>query len=151
MPEPTKPVTGHAQVVDTFTGEVFDFTWKDAGELRTAFERAKALEEAVKRAREKIQLACQDFLGDEEYYDFGDGLKFMWIAQSTKRYAREVVARFLDEDQMALVIDINGTRLKELLAALVKENRAPKGAWKTIEANAEITPRKPYVKLEKAK
>jgi hypothetical protein len=147
MPDPK----GTATVVDTYTGEVFDFAWKNAGELRIAFERAKKLEEAVKRAREKIQTACQEFLGDEEFYDFGDGFKFMWIASSTKRYPREVVAEFLDEDQLALVIDINGKRLKELLAALVKENRAPKDAWKTIEANAEIMPRKPYVKLEKAK
>lgn len=142
---------GKVTVVDTFTGEVLDFEWSSAGELRVAHERLKALEDAIGRARAKLQLAEDELLGEEQTYDFGDGVQFIRIASATKKYRPEVVKQYLDEDQFSLVIDVNGKKLKDLLAELVKEGRAPHGAWKDIEEKAEVTPRKPYIKLEKPK
>ena len=148
MPNPK----GTAQVVDTSTGEVFDFVWETPHQLRESFERAKKLEEAAKRAREKIQAAVQDFLGDEDTFDFGDGSKFMWVRSTTKKYSRFVVAKYLGEDDMELVSDINSKKLKDLLAQMVKDGSSlPPGAWDDIETNAEVTYRKPYVKLERSK
>src|SRR5487761_1160674 len=135
-------------VVDTYTGEVIDIEWTNAGELRQAHERLKALEDAIKRARAKRQAAEDQLLGDEDLFDFGDGFGFHRISSATKKYRPEVVKQYLDEDQFSLVIDVNGKRLKDLLAELVKEGNAPNGAWKDIEDNADVTPKKAYIKLE---
>lgn len=135
-------------VVDTYTGEVLDFEWSNPTELRTAHERLKALEDAIGRARKKIQVAEDELLGDEDRFDYGDGYQFIRIAGMMKKYRPEVVKQYLDEDQFSLVIDVNGKRLKDLLAELVKEGNAPQGAWTDIEANADVTPKKAYIKLE---
>ena len=141
-------MNGKVTVVDTATGEVREYEFSNAAELRSVHEQLKALEDAIKRARMKLQAFEDKLLGDEDKYDFGDGVQFIRIASSTKKYRPEVVKQYLDEDQFSLVIDVNGKRLKDLLAELVKDGVAPEGAWKDIEANAEVTPRKPYIKLE---
>lgn len=137
------------EVVDTHTGEIHTYTWSNASELRSVHEQLKALEDAIKRARAKLQLAEDKLLGDEDKFDFGDGYGFIRISSATKKFKPEVVKQYLDEDQFSLVIDVNGKRLKDLLAELVKEGSAPAGAWNDIDTNADVTPRKSYIKLEK--
>lgn len=141
---------GKAQVVNTFTGEVIEVDWSSAEQLRDAFKQAKAFEEALKRMRAKIAESVDALIGDDEQYDFGDGFKFMRIQSNTYRYPREVVAQYLDEDQLALVTEVNPRKLKDLVVQLVKEHQIEDGVWKSIEAGAEVTPKRPYVKLEKA-
>lgn len=137
------------KVVNTYTGEELEFKYSNAIELQEIYALAKASEDAIKRARVKIALAMDKILGDEEELDLGNGYKFKRIQGFTKKFPRSVVAEYLDEDQMDLVTDINGKKLKDLLAELVKEGVAPKGAWIAIEAVAEVKAKKAYVKPEK--
>lgn len=138
------------KVINKLTGEVLEFEYSNPGELKNVYQEAKAAEDTIKRARVKIDTAMDDTLGELDELEVGDGYKFKRIQRSTKKYPRSVVAKYLDEDQMDLVTEVNGKKLKELLADLVKEGHAPQGAWPAIEAAADAKPSKPYVSVEKA-
>jgi hypothetical protein len=141
---------GKLQVVNTLTGEVMDLEWKNATELRGTYQEINAMIKTLERAKAKAAGYLDEWLGDQDRYDFGDGFVIMRLAPMRKKYQVATVRRYLDEDQLDLVLAVDGKKLKELMANLVQEGVAPAGAWKDIEAEAEVTPTKPYVKIEKA-
>ena len=136
-------------VVDTLTGEVRKFTWKTPLDMKNVYLQINAEINALERAKAKVAARMDLFLGDEDRHDFGDGYELVRVQGVRKRYLREVVAEFLDEDQLSLVTEVNGTKLKALLKSLVEENQLKPGTWQAIESRAEVTPNKPYVKLQK--
>lgn len=142
---------GSVRVINTLTGEVMDLDWKNALEMRTAYQEVSSMIKTLERAKGKIASAMDEWLGDEERYDFGDGFLLMRVAPMRKKYLTSTVRRYLDEDQLDLVLEVNGPKLKDLMAQLVQEGAAPEGAWKDIEAEADIVPVKPHVRLEKVK
>lgn len=136
-------------VVDTLTGEVTDFKWSTPLEMKNIYLQINNQIAAFERAKKKVAAHMDAFLGDQDRHDFGDGYELMRISRATRKYPREVVAQYLDEDQLALVTDVSGTKLKDLIKKLAAENQLQPGTWKAIEEKAEITMSKPYVKLQK--
>lgn len=143
-------MTGGVVATNSITGEVMEFAWGDDPiEMRQVYQQINATIKALQYAKEKVASKMDEFLGDEDKFDFGDGFELMRIHSVNKEYPLAVVREYLDEDQIDLVLRVDGRKLKELMASLVKENAAPGGAWKEIEARADIKPKKPYVKVQK--
>lgn len=138
------------QVVNTNTGEVSEYEWTNTTEMRSVYQQIKAQIDALERAKRKVADKMDEFLGKEDRFDFGDGFELVRIHSAIKEYPVGVVRQYLDEDQLDLVLRVDGKKLKDLLADLVKQNAAPPGAWKDIEAHAEVKPKRPYVKVQKA-
>jgi hypothetical protein len=139
----------HLEITNTLTGEIFIFEWKDPLSLRMVYQEVASLITALGVAKERLLRAMDETLGDEDEFNFGDGYTMKRIVSFTTKYPREVVAKYLDEDQLSLVTDVNPTKLKELIKQLADEQKLEPGAWKAIESEAEKTPKKPYIKVLK--
>jgi len=138
------------KVVNKLTGEVYEIKLTNIQEAEEAYLMLQGMEGAIKRAKIKVLAFLDLQMGSEEKWDFGDGYQATRVSGYRRKYQKPIVAQYLDPDQLDLVTEINGTKLKDLVKDLVAENKLPSGAWKDIEAKAEITPIKPYIKITKA-
>lgn len=145
-----KKKTQLIKVINKLTGEVYEHKLATIEDAEQAYLILSGMEGAVKRAKIKVVAFLDKEMGDEEKWDFGDGYIATRVSGFRRKYQKPIVAQYLNEDQLDLVTDINGTKLKDLIKNLVEEKKLPVGAWKDIEAKAEITPIKPYIKVTKA-
>jgi len=136
-------------VTNKKTGEVRTIEWSNPQEMKAAYISLSEEIKTLEWAKQRVSEAMDRFLGDQEMYDFGDGYELKRISRASKRYPKEVVGEYLDADQLDLVTEVSGTKLKSLIKQLAEENQLQPGTWKAIESRAEITMSKPYVKLQK--
>ncbi len=136
-------------IIDKYSGEILEYEYATIEEAEQVYLQVSSMYKALEHAKGKLTefMGRQVDVGDK--HDFEDGYKGQWITGSRKKYRLEVVRKWLDEDQLALVTDINGKKLKELLEELVMQHKGIQGAWKDIEANADETPTKAYFSIKK--
>lgn len=129
---------GTVQVVNTFTGEILEFEWKDMPSFAAAWNDLQQMEKAIARARGKMAATIMKVLADTEAGRLdAPGGKFIMVRREDKQLDPAVVSKYLDEDQLDLVIDkrINMGRLKEMVIGLVETGKFPAGAWDDIQEN----------------
>lgn len=137
------------QVVNTLTGEVYDFEWQTIDQLRSAYQEIQSMMKAFERAAKKMNIAIADFLGDEEEYIFPDGAKIKRYYTTRMELRKEDVGKYLDADQLDLVLHVNTTEVKEMFAEMVDRGELPKDAYKDIEGSAFKKPGASYIRIIK--
>lgn len=134
-------------ILNKFTGETMEFNYSDLQEAEQTYFAIKSMYDILDRAKTKVVSYISAQVDDR--VDFEDGATGQWIAGKRLKYRAETVRKYLDEDQMALVTSIDGKKLKELLAQLVEDGKGIPGAWRDIEAEAEVTNTKPYFVIKR--
>lgn len=136
------------QVVNTFTGEVFNFEWESREQLKDVHIQLEALYKAIERAMKKTKAQLEAELGDNEQLEFMDGTQLKRFYRNTVTFRKEVVASYLDGDQLDVVTKVDNAALKTLVKELVQEGQLEKGAWDDMEKNADVKST-PYVRVIK--
>ncbi len=136
-------------VVNTLTGEVYDFEWETVDQLRSAYQEVDSMLKSFTRAAAKMKVLLDEFLGIDEEYIFPDGAKLKRYYTTSKELRKEDVAKYLDADTLDLVLHVSTTEVKELFAEMVDRGELPKDAYKDIEASAHIKPGATYVRIIK--
>lgn len=142
-------MSDHKKAINTYTGEVLELTFDNLEDAESAYLEIHNVLTSLERMKKKALSFIDEKLGDRDSYEFPDGYKAVRISGSRKSFRKDIVAKYLDPDQLDLVLDVNGKRLKDLMAEMVSDGSAPAGAWKDIDANANETPIKPYIKIAK--
>lgn len=143
-------IKGKTQVVNTLTGEITEFEYTNIDELKSKYLELDSYAKTIDRAMKKMKADLEFALGDDERIDFTDGWALKRFNRATKEYRKEVVAKYLDDDQLDVVTKIDGTALKTLLKDLTAAGAGlPGGAWQEIEESAH-TKNSEYVRLIKA-
>lgn len=137
------------QVVNTLTGEVYDFEWETVDQLRAAYQETDAMLKSFERASKKMKAALEAFLGNEEEYIFPDGAKIKKYYPQRMELRKEDVAKYLDADQLDLVLHVSTSEVKDLFAEMVDRGELPKDAFKDIESSAYKKPASPYIRIIK--
>ena len=135
-------------VVNTLTGEVLDFEYNNLYELKDQYVELEALKAAIDRAHKKMKLDLEFAIGEDEQVDFPDGYRLKRFHRTSYTYKKSVVAKYLDEDQLDLVTQVNGTALKTLVKDMNERGELPEGAWSDIEQSADMV-NSEYVRLFK--
>jgi hypothetical protein len=136
-------------VTNTLTGEVYDFAWENIDQLRNAYQELDSILKSMDRATRKMKVALTDFLGNDDEYLFPDGAKIKRYYTTRKELRKEDVAKYLDADQLDLVLQVNGTAVKEIFAEMVDRGELPADAYKDIESNAIVKSGASYVRIIK--
>lgn len=130
------PIKNSIQVVNTFTGEVTQFDYTNIDQLKNVYLELKAMKDTLDRAEKKMKADLEYALGNQDQVDFADGYRLKRQYRTTKQYRKEVVAKYLDEDQMDVVTKVDGVALKALIKELNEEKALPAGAWQEIDETA---------------
>lgn len=135
------------RVTNKFTGEVMEFEYHDLESAHQVYLEIKSMFDILDKAKSKVLKYVSDQV--EDRIEFEDGSTGQWVSAQRKRYLPEIVKKYLDEDQLALVTEINGKKLRDFMAQQVEDGVQEPGAWKDIEANAEVVPAKPYFVIKR--
>lgn len=138
-----------ASVVNTLTGEVYDFAWETIDQLRSAYQEIQSMQKAFDRAAKKMNVALTEFLGNEDEFVFTDGAKLKRYYTQRKELRKEDVAKYLDADTMDLVLHVNTTEVKQLFAEMVDKGELPKDAYKEVDENAFVKPGASFIRIIK--
>ncbi len=137
------------QVVNTLTGEVYDFEWENIDRLRGVYQETQAMLKSFERAADKMKVALNEFLGDQDEYEFSDGAKLKRYYPQRSELRKEDVAKYLDADQLDLVLHVNTTEVKVIFTEMVERGELPSGAFRDIESTAHTKPTTPYIRIIK--
>lgn len=143
----TKPQ--HFTVTNKLTGEVVEIELTNIEEAKEIYLALKSTLEIMERAKGRVGQYIANQVDDR--IDFGDGYVGMWVRGTRKHYRLETLRKYLDEDQLALVTEVNPTKLKDLLAQLVEDGHGIPGAWDELEQTADQQPIKPYFAIRRGK
>lgn len=138
---------GQVSVVNTLTGEVYDFQWDNIDTLRNAYQAIDATMKAFDRAKKKMTVALQSALGDNDEYIFPDGAKIKRYQREMIELRREDLAKYLDADQLDLVLHVNTREVKDLFTELVERGELPSGAFEDVKSTAFIKLSEPYIRI----
>ncbi len=144
-----KLVQDKVSVVNTLTGEVYDFEWENIDQLRSSYQELDSMIKSMERALAKMKTVLADFLGDEEEYIFPDGAKIKRYYRNSLELRKEDVGKYLDADQLDLVLHVNTAEVKELFIEMVERGELPRGAFKSISETAIVKPGATYIRIIK--
>lgn len=137
-------------VIDMTTGEVIDISYENADQLKDMYKRAEGLKKAIDNAMRKMKVDMEiavNELGNGQEYQFADGHRLKMFQPERKEYRKVDVAKYLDADQLDVVLQVNNSAVKSLFKEMMAKNELPDGAFKDVEANAYIKQSTPYVRL----
>lgn len=144
------PINGSIQVVNTLTGEITQFDYKNVDELKNAYLEIESMFKTIERAMKKMKGELEVALGEQPYIDFADGYRLKKFQTTRYEYDKAVVAKYIkDADMLDLVTKIDGTALKTLWKELVEQDAVEPGAWNEIERFAKASYSE-YVRLIKS-
>lgn len=136
-------------VTNTLTGEVYDFEWENIDQLRNAYQELDSMLKSMDRATKKMKVALTDFLGDTDEYVFPDGAKIKRYYTTRKELRKEDVAKYLDADQLDLVLQVNTSAVKEIFTEMVDRGELPLDAYKDVDSNAIVKSGASYIRIIK--
>lgn len=140
-------VKGSFELLNVFTGEVEKLEFKNINQLKDIYVQLTTNAAAVKKATERIKRIFDEYLGEQDSFEFPDGYRLKRVQGELLEYRIEDLRKYLDEDQLSLVLKPNVTVLKALIKEMVERNELPGGTWKDIEEHAYHKPKKPFVIL----
>lgn len=130
-------VTNSLQVVNTLTGEITQLDYKNIFELKNAMLEIDAWKKAIEKAERQLKADLEYAMGDDEVVEFPDGYRAKRYYNTRYEYKKEIVAKYLDADQLDLVTKIDGVALKSLVKDMSDDHSIEPGAWADIEASAD--------------
>jgi hypothetical protein len=137
------------QVINTLTGEVYDFEWENIDQLRRSYQELDSIQKSFDRAIGKMKVALNNFLDKDDEYIFPDGAKIKRYYTTRKELRKDDVAKYLDADQLDLVLQVNSTAVKEIFAEMVDRGELPLDAYEDVENNAIIKSGASYIRIIK--
>lgn len=137
------------KVVNKQTGEYQEYEYQNSFELKQLYDNLQEQKKSIERALEKVKAELGKEIPEDEPVTFPDGSTAKWMSTPRYDYPKEVVAKYLDPDQLDVVTKVDGTKLKTLVKEMVDKQELPAGAWEDIMNHADTQYTKPFVRIEK--
>jgi hypothetical protein len=131
------------------TGEILELEYKNEDDLIKLYNEYYLQKKNIEATLDKIKEAIGENIPEDQPHQFFDGSVARWMRLPRYEYPKEVVAEYLDPDQLDVVSKIDGTKLKSVVKELAERNEIEAGAWDRIMQNAEVKYSKPFVKIER--
>lgn len=142
---------GKIKVINNITGEILEREYKSIHEAKNLYQEIAASESAFKRAKDKVKITIERFMGSYDEYEFADGDRAYWSSPSRKSISYGHVAAALGEEVANLLSDINVGKLEEYLQEAIKHGEISRDDQDKLLANVTIGHGKAFIKVGKAK
>lgn len=137
------------KVVNKQTGEYIEYEYDNIDDLKIIYDELYEQKKLTERAINKVKDAIGERVSEDEPYQFADGFTARWMTLPRYEYPKEIVAKYLDPDQLDIVTKVDGTKLKTIIKEMVDRKELEAGAWEHIMSSADVKISKPYVRIDK--
>lgn len=144
----TKEAIFKISVTNRLTGEITDVEIKGPDAAKNLYLELSASLTAMKKAKERVADYLDIWLADDEQQQFSDGKILRRRQRVIKEYKVETLRRYLDEDQIDVLLKVDTDATKQLVAELMERGELPPDTLKRIEEEATLKASKPYVEIK---
>ena len=139
--------TINVRIVNHLTGDVTDIEVKSAEQAKNLYVELSASATAIAKAKDSLKNYLDDFLGQDDKYQFIDGKILRRVQRSRVSYRVEQLREFLDEDQIEVVLKVDTKAADQLIGEMQERGELPPGTLKNIRENADIAATAPFVEI----
>ena len=139
--------TINVRIVNHLTGDVTDIEVKSAEQAKNLYVELSASATAIAKAKDSLKNYLDDFLGQDDKYQFIDGKILRRVQRSRMSYRVEQLREFLDEDQIEVVLKVDTKAADQLIGEMQERGELPPGTLKNIRENADIAATAPFVEI----
>lgn len=142
---------GKIKVINNITGEILEREYNSIHEAKNIYQEIAASESAFKRAKEKIKITIERFMGNYDEYEFADGDRVYWAAPSRKTITYGHVAAALGEEVANLLSEINVGRVEEYMDESIAHGEMTREQKEELLSKVTVSQGKAFIKVGKAK
>lgn len=142
---------GKIKVVNNITGEVLERSWSSAHEAKNIYQEIAASESAFKRAKDKVKVTLEKFMGNHDEFEFADGDRVYWTSPTRKSITYGHVAAALGEEAANLLSEINVGKLEEYMDECIAHGEMTRDEKEALLNKVVISQGKAFIKIGKAK
>lgn len=136
------------KVTNRLTGEITEQLVTNATEAKNLYIELSASETATKNAKKQLAAFLDNWLGQDEKFQFADGKVLRRVSRETKLWTLEGLrAAGLDEDAIATATKVDMTVAKEIVKEMVERGEIKPNAGRVLDEYAEVKASKPFVEL----
>lgn len=108
-------------------------------ELRERYLAIARKQDLLKQEREILAETIKARIPESQFLDAGNGYAFVLQTRQTKEYSKPVLRKYLDEDQMDLVLKPDSRKVEELLKKVPVTAEAEKELKSSMVVLSEST------------
>lgn len=142
-------------ITNHLTGEITEVEVTSADQAKNLYVELSASESAIKKVKGSLLLYLDQFLGQDDKYDFADGKMVRRVQRTSLVYrvdvVKEVLKENLDKDTYAASLDVITKLDQKATDALVQEmmerGELPGNTLKLIRDKADHKSTKPFIEV----
>lgn len=136
------------KVINNLTGEVTEVEIESAEQAKNLYLELAASATAIDKAKKQILGYLDDFLGQDDEYQFGDGKRLRRKQREIKRWTTGALRHVgIDIDTIDVISVVNMTAAKELVSDLMERGDIKPDSGKYLNENAEVSYSAPFVEI----
>lgn len=136
------------KLTNHLTGEITEVEVRSAEEAKNLLLQLNASALLIKKASDRLKNYLVEFLGNDEEYQFADGKRMTMKQRATYIYQVTSLKNIgLDEDQIALITQVNKTAADSLVKEMIERNELPGNSLRILQEEAEMKASKPFLEL----
>lgn len=140
--------TVRVKVINQLTGEITEIEVNSAEQAKNLYLELAASVTAINKAKAQLTSYLDDFLGQDDRYDFVDGKILRRIQRTSLVYRIDSLRKFgLDQDQIDVVLKVDTKAADALIGEMQERGELPPGTLKKIRGEADIKATKPFVEV----
>lgn len=136
------------KVINQLTGEITEVEVQSAEQAKNLYIELAASVTAINKAKTQLLGYLDDFLGNDERYDFIDGKILRRVQRTSLVYRVDSLRKYgLDQDQIDVVLKVDTKAADALIGEMQERGELPPGTLKKIREEADMKSTKPYVEV----
>lgn len=136
------------KVTNNLTGEISEVKVTDVEQAKELLLQFKASAYAIAKAQDQIKAYLDEFLGQDEQYQFSDGKILRRVQREMRTWRVETLRKVgLDEDQIDVISKVNMTSAKAMVGELIERGIIAPNCGKTLNEEADVLVQKPFVEV----
>jgi phage host-nuclease inhibitor protein Gam len=135
------------RILNHLTGEITDIEVNSADQAKNLYIELSASATAINKAKDALRNYLDEFLGQDEKYQFVDGKILRRVQRTSLSYRVETLREYLDEDQLSVILKVDTKAADMLIGEMQERGELPPGTLKKIREQADITATKPFVEV----
>lgn len=140
--------TVNVKVINQLTGEITEVEVTSAEQAKNLYVELAASVTAIGKAKNQLLAYLDDFLGQDERYDFIDGKILRRVQRTSLVYRVESLRKYgLDQDQIDVVLKVDTKAADALIGEMQERGELDPGTLKKIRNEADMKATKPYVEV----
>lgn len=135
-------------ITNLITGEISELSVNNETEAKNLYLKVQKIESDAKKIKSQLASYLMDFLGDDDKYEFVDGVKLVKNQREVKTWRPEALREIgFDDDLLMIVSKINMTEARKIVDEMIEKGEVAPNTKKILNESADVNTSAPFITL----